>query len=109
MVDNSPLSTPDTTPLRVQLIDSSTPWSDVRLEERESPIRIVTFDHVPGATRKTRFRCYHRAIWPAIFLIIGSLWFWAGKQEAQKKVNQKSAPDIEGLQFIDVNHPDIRV
>ncbi|TVY20667.1 hypothetical protein LARI1_G001184 [Lachnellula arida] len=108
MVYNTPLSTPANTPLRLQLIGFSPPWSDVRLEERGSPIRIVTSEHVPSVTRKTRFRRNHRTIWPAIFLIIGSLWFWAGNQEAQKKVNQKLAPDIEGLQFIDVNHPGIR-
>lgn len=109
MVYNSPLSTPANTPLRLQLIDFSTPWSDVRLEERGSPIRIVTFEHAPGVTRKTRFRRNYRTIWPAIFLIIGSLWFWAGNQEAQEEVNQKLAPDIEGLQFIDVHHPGFRV
>ncbi|TVY48089.1 hypothetical protein LOCC1_G002053 [Lachnellula occidentalis] len=108
MVYNSPFSSPANTPLQLQLIDFSTPSSNVRLEERGSPIRIVTLDHAPSVTRKTRFRRYHRAIWPAIFLIIGSLCFWAGNQKAQKKVSQELAPNIEGLQFIDVNHPGIR-
>jgi len=109
MAYDSPFSTPASTPLRLQLIDLSTPWSDVSLEERGSPIRIVNFDHAHSVTRKTRFRRYHRAIWPAVFLVIGSLWFWGGNPEAQTRVDQNLAPDIEGLQFVDVNHPGIRV
>lgn len=118
---SSTFSTPGSTPLRLQLIESSSPWSDILLQEqtfhafsspiRESPIRIGTFNHAPGGTRKTRFRRYHRALWLAIFLVVGSLGFWIGKRSTQSrnKVNKLSIPSIEGLQFIDVNHPGLRV
>ncbi|TVY41066.1 hypothetical protein LSUB1_G003364 [Lachnellula subtilissima] len=82
MVHNSSFSTPASTSFRLQLIEFSTPWSDVSLEERGLPNRIVTFDHAHS--------------------------FWGRNPAAQTKVNQRLAPDIEGLQFIDVNHSGIR-
>jgi hypothetical protein len=115
MVYQSPLSTPDQSPLRVHLIDSSTPWSDVLLDERAihisfSPIPIGRFNHVPSVKTQLR-RCY-RPVWLALLLVLGWVWFWmGGKQNAAQSQNRinLSVPNIEGLQFIDVSHPEIRV
>lgn len=115
MVYKSPFSTPDQSPLRVHLIDSSTPWSDVLLEERaiqvsSSPIPIGRFNHIPGV--QTRLRRSYRPVWLALLLILGCVWFWkGGKQSAAQSQNRINhpVPDIEGLQFVDVSQPGIRV
>lgn len=116
MVYHSPYSTPDGTPLAPDIIEASTPWSDVLLEDLRTtiqfnpPTRLIR--KYGYGSHKTRFRGWGKALWLSLFVIVGSWWvFWRGQNgryRGEKKI-AVDLPTLDGLHFIDANHPYIRV
>jgi hypothetical protein len=103
----SPYSTPKNTPSPLELIDASTPWSEVFLEEHAA-VQLGTPRTLPDNLRKT-FRTYarswNRTIWLAVFMVAVLSWSLLGgnPEVLNRPVN------VDGLQFIDASHPNIRV
>ncbi|TVY68783.1 hypothetical protein LSUE1_G006151 [Lachnellula suecica] len=112
---DSPSSTTEWTPLRLHLIDSSTPWSDVVLEERSfrissPPIPIGKF-YLPNRSYRSRLRRYNRLMCLMVVVTFVALWLWLGGRPApqqQRKIEKPYVANIEGLQFIRANNPHIR-
>ncbi|KAL5317291.1 hypothetical protein ACEPPN_014386 [Leptodophora sp. 'Broadleaf-Isolate-01'] len=116
MVYHSPYSTPDGTPLAPEVVEASTPWSDVLLEDLRTtiqfnpPIRLIRkYRYGP---HKTRFRGWGKALWLSLFVVVGIWWAFLRQQDEGYRSEKKMVEDLpalDGLQFIDANHPYIRV
>lgn len=112
----SPYSTPEDTPLRPEIVEASTPWSDVLLEEHAT-LRIdapMSYKELLRSTLKAQLRSWNRTLWLAIFLVAGISWSLLGgtKYMASLPDNAEglSHPvEVDGMQFIDATHPYIRV
>ncbi|KAH6710763.1 hypothetical protein BKA61DRAFT_658609 [Leptodontidium sp. MPI-SDFR-AT-0119] len=115
MVYHSPYSTPDGTPLAPEVVEASTPWSDVLLEDLRTtiqfnpPIRLIRkYGYGP---HKTRFRGWGKALWLSLFVVVGIWWAFLRQQDEGYRSEKKmveNLPALDGLQFIDANHPYIR-
>lgn len=110
-----PYSTPEYTPPRPEIVDASTPWSDVLLEEYTT-IRnesTQTYKELLRSTLKSTLRYWNRPLWLAALLVAGIWWSFSGGiylpnlPENSEMLNLRV--NIEGLQFIDATHPYIRV
>jgi hypothetical protein len=116
MAYSSPLLTPECTPIRPEIVESSTPWSDILLEEIrtalhfDSPSPISRYGVPKGGTCRTRLRSRGRILCLTVLVIVGLLWALKGGGKAiEDESKLVSEPKLEGLQFIDANHPSIRV
>jgi hypothetical protein len=116
----SPLSTPGKISSEYSTTrEPSTPWSDILLEELRNTIQVTSPSRLlkrykTGDVEILRRR--NRLIWLAILLAIGLTYainrLHHGNDllilTSDKKGNYL-IPDLNGLQFIDANHPYIRV
>ncbi|KAH7336059.1 hypothetical protein BKA65DRAFT_458560 [Rhexocercosporidium sp. MPI-PUGE-AT-0058] len=78
MVYHPPYSTPDSTPLAPEIIEASTPWSDVLLEDLRTTIQ---FNPTTRLIRKyrygyheTRLRSWGKALWLSLFVVYVGRW-----------------------------------
>ena len=116
MIYHSPYSTPDGTPLAPEVIEVSTPWSDVLLEDLRTTIQ---FNPPTRPTRrcgyaphKTHIRGRRMLLWLSVVVVVGLWWGWLRGQDSRYRGERKiilDDPSLDGLQFIDANHPYIRV
>ena len=120
MAYTTPLYTPDGTPLRIQVVESSTPWSEILLEELRTSIRFHNsprlrgrFSYASTASYRTRLRSFSRIVWLGILIII-LLWWRLGRGKQSMRMNDEisqtsTQPNLDCLQFIDASHPYIHV
>jgi hypothetical protein len=113
---SSPLLTPESTPIRPEIVESSTPWSDILLEELRTEIQFNPpslrgrYGVAKGGTCRTRLRNQSRIVWLTILVMVGLLWGrHRGKSAIEDESKLVTTPKLEGLQFIDASHPSIRV
>ncbi len=119
MVYHSSLSTPDGTPLIREVIEVSTAWSDVLLEDLQTtfqfnpPSRMIRgYGQMSYATFRTRLRGWGRVLWLSMFVVVGLWWVFQRDTHYRFRDGTKielDLPRLDGLQFIDSNHPYIRV
>jgi hypothetical protein len=112
---SSPLLTPECTPARPEIVETSTPWSDVLLEELQTAGQFRR----PGSQRyrsakfancRTRFRYQNKILCLTILMLFGLLLAERGGRRGPWDDSELvTQPKLEGLQFIDANHPSIRV
>lgn len=128
MVYITPFSTPTATttatsetPLQPQTNDSS-PWSEISMENWRNgvdfrsppPLYDEAVPETPHRFLKAPLESLHRAIWLTVLIMI-CFWFWLSQQQQQIHFHRynanisKTAPALDGLQFIDASHPYIRV
>jgi len=108
MAYKSPLPTPERTPRRPQIVEASSPWSEVP-EKKYGGAKHGTF--------RTPSRNLNRLFWLTILLMMGVWWVvWLGKvgraiSEDDEYYNKLASQQLrhDGLQFIDATHPFIRV
>ncbi len=116
MAGESAFLTPKTTPVSSQSVETSTPWSDVLLEELRTAIEL---NPPPGiikrcgfATQKTRKRRPRiKALWLSVLVLVWIWWAMRGSVVIQGTDSEKGSDilDLARLKFIDANHPNIRV
>jgi hypothetical protein len=107
--------TPERTPNRPEIADASTPWSNILLEELRArtqpdanPPRRHGFAKFGGCG--SRRRNQSRIFWLTILVILGLSWVKRGGRKAVFDGGGWAAqPQLAGLQFLDSNHPSIRV
>ena len=120
MVYSPTLQTPEGSPLRPEVVESSTPWSEVSIEELSTQFRFSPPPRLAGKygytthhTRRTRLRNQSRVLWLVILLLVLLWWGLTGRGQGVqwREINEKhtAQPDLDGLQFIDAAHPYIRV
>ncbi|KAK0110012.1 hypothetical protein ONS95_002674 [Cadophora gregata] len=116
MVYHSPYSTPDDTPLAPTVVDASTPWSDVLLEDLRTTIQFnpptQLIRKYGYGSHKTRLRSWGKVVWLCVFLVAGLWWAFLRRQDGRYRDNTKMVldiPTLDRLQFIDASHPYIRV
>lgn len=113
------LTTPedDGTSDHLLTIEVSTPWTEILLEERRktptfSPPIFKPKPSLPSAYR-SRFGRSHKGTWLAILVTIAGLLYLtqgAWKSDIQRPgISIVVPPSFEGLQFINANHPLLRV
>jgi hypothetical protein len=108
MAYKSLLPTPERTPRRPQIVEASTPWSEVS-EKKYGGAKHGTF--------RAPSRSLSRLFWLTILLTIGVWWVVRlGKvgraiSEDDEYYNKLASQQLKhnGLQFIDATHPYIRV
>jgi hypothetical protein len=112
----SPLLTPECTPIRPEIVESSTPWSDILLEELRTAIQFdppsprSRYGVAKGGTYRKRLRNQHRILCLTTLVIVGFLWaLHHGKRSIEDEGKLAGTLRLEGLKFIDANHPSIRV
>lgn len=115
---HSPFSTPDNTPLAPELVEASTPWSDVLLEDLRTtvqfnpPARLVhRLGIAPHGPSRKRLRGRIKAFWSSCLLLVGFLWI-SKRSHSLKPQHEKNGlerPKLDGLRFMNANHPHIRV
>jgi hypothetical protein len=109
--------TPDGTPLRIKVVECSTPYSEVRLGELQTPIRFDTppmlgrYQYASNGTLRARLRCLSRLIWLTVLVVIVLSWSLSQRSRTvQYEIKQLYGPSsLVGLQFIDATHPYLRV
>lgn len=113
---HSPYSTPDGTPLAPEVVEASTPWSDVLLEDLRTTIQfnptIRLMRKYGYSAHKSRFRGWGKALWLGLFVVVAFSWAFLRRQDPRYHAEMKAIidlPTLDGLQFIDANHPYIRV
>lgn len=120
MVYTSSYSSPDITPPDPEILETSSPWSDVLLEElqqamisQQSPERNGKYGYLSPKACRTNMRNMSRFLWLSIFVIVGFCWALRGGRGPIRfrKSDKQFAilPDTSGLQFIEASHPCIRV
>lgn len=112
----SPYSTPENTLSPPEVIDASTPWSEVFLEEHVA-LQLNTPQSLSDRLRnafRTHSLSWNRTIWLAVVLAAGLLWsllsgtkYVVSLPGSADVFNHQT--NVEGLQFIDATHPYIRV
>ncbi|KAL2069198.1 hypothetical protein VTL71DRAFT_15536 [Oculimacula yallundae] len=115
MVYHSPYSTPESTPLAPEVVEATTPWSDVIIED----LRITIPFNTPSllirrygfGSHKTRFRGWGKSLWLSLFVVAG-LWLAFWKRQDSRYLGERimavDLPTLDGLQFFDATHPYIR-
>jgi hypothetical protein len=115
----SPWSTPEDTLPRVSVVDCSTPCSENALRDLRTAFGFYTslrllskFSFGSSGTQRTRLRNFILLIWTTASTI-ALLWWWLeGERQTvlfQHRINLSSGwPALDGLQFIDADHPYIR-
>jgi hypothetical protein len=112
---NSPFLTPECSPIRPEVVEVSTPWSDVLLQDLRLAVeldpRIPTrYGVVTGRSYRTRFRGQSKIVWLAILVLVGLLWaLKGGKNKISIKSKLVTHQSLDGLQFINSSDPAIRV
>jgi hypothetical protein len=113
---SSPLLTPECTDLRPEVVEASTPWSDILLEELRTAIRfepqspIRRYGVATGRSCRTRLRNQSRILSLAILVLVSLLWATKrGKNTFSNKSKLVSQPGFDGLQFLNASNPSIRV
>jgi len=115
MACSSPLLTPESTPIRPEIIETSTPWSDILLEEfqisdRFSRPSAYKYRPTKFSICRTRVRTQSKILWLSILAIVGLLWaVTRGQTRLSDERVLAAQSKLEGLQFIAANHPSIRV
>lgn len=118
MVLNSVLSTLGHSPVSPEVIESSTQWSDVFLEEFHSkihfqspPTLVGRYGYTPRGTWKTRLRKSSKFVWISFFFLIFLWWATDGTQKRMlpDETDNVETESLDGLKFIDGHHPYIRV
>lgn len=110
-MDDSIYSSPEKTPQTPKIVESSTPWSDVLLGNLAGRYRfqsppIVGHEDVHRAGLTFRKSILGRFWWIAsAFLLV---WL-ASIGRLQYRTKIVGRPKLEILQFIDSNHPNVRV
>lgn len=106
------------TPARIEIEESLTPWSEVLLADLITPNRLKTPLILPGGytyglklVSKRRRRLWSRMVWLSIVVLVALWCLLAQRRETTVlEVNQSSVlPDFDTLRFIDAAHPHIRV
>ncbi len=111
----TPYSTPQNTPLRSDVVEAATPWSEVRLEECTANQTNVPMNYgdLLRSTINGHLRSLGRSLWLAIFLVAAIWWSLSGRSYMINLPDDAEMLDtqvkIEGMQFIDASHPYIRV
>jgi hypothetical protein len=110
------LMPPESTPIRPEVVEASTPWSDILLEELRTVTRfdpLIPTSRYGVANRRNVGMCLRsqsKILWLAILVIAGLLWgHRAGKKAFSYESKLVAQPKLDGLQFLDANHPSIRV
>ncbi|KAK6586667.1 hypothetical protein PZA11_001724 [Diplocarpon coronariae] len=116
MGSRSSFTTPDSTSLAPELVEDSPPWSEVLLGELRTTIQlnpsarlIRKYGSASHRTWRARLRGGSKALWLSFFLAIG-LWWKLQRRPSSDGEDQSYPyqPTLDGLQFIDANHPHIR-
>jgi hypothetical protein len=111
----SPFLTPECTPTRPEIVDASTPWSDILLEElrtaTQSGSRIPRrYGVAKFGSCRTHLRNQSRILWLTFLVIVGLFCAVKGGRQAVSDASKIVAqPKLDGLQFVGANHPSIRV
>lgn len=116
MGNNSPFMTPECTPMRPEIVDVSTPWSDILLEELRTAIQFdrprqrSRYGASQGTSCSKRLRKQRRIIWLTAIMMLGLLWtLKRGEKHSEDGNKMIAKQNLDGLQFIDAGHPYIRV
>lgn len=116
MGNSSPFMTPECTPIRPEIVDVSTPWSDILLEELRTAIQFdpprprSRYGGSKGTSCSTRLRKQRKIIWLTAIMILGFLWaLKRGQKHSENESKMIDKQKLDGLQFVDANHPSIRV
>jgi hypothetical protein len=110
----SPWSTSESSPLRVSIVDSSTPCNELSLVFRTSPRLSARYGFGSSSTtQRARLRDFVLLVWIISFTVIFLWWLLNRDRETSLfsyKINLSSSglPTLDGLQFIDAAHPYIR-
>ena len=118
MNDLSPWSTPESMAPRISIVDISTPCSEQALGNFGT---VFGFGRPPGLLEKlafdltpqrTRLRNFVLLIWFTT-LTIAVIWWWLDSERQTILFHYKTSlpsgsPALDGLQFIDADHPFIR-
>lgn len=111
----SPWSTPESSPPRVSMVDFSTPCNTLR--ELRTALRSSASPTLPGRSgsnsiQRTRLQYFVLLAWTSILTIALLWWFLNGEKQTillKNILNLPSGlPALDGLQFIDADHPYIR-
>jgi hypothetical protein len=112
--------TPERAPLRAQVVENPTPWSEILLDGRQAATPFTArpalqTSNILGSGIPTKARLYRfrRLLWPILFVTIGCFMLSglgkSGTQALQKSKIAALPISVEGLQFIDASHPNFRV
>jgi len=116
----SPWSTPAAALNSIQVVESSSPWSEIVFGELNTEIGFEPspdfkgqFFQKPTSSRRARLRNLSRLLWVSMAVVIIT-WWWVNKEERSRQFSPKenqsnTGPNLEGLHFIDANNPQIRV
>lgn len=116
---HSPFSTPEGTPLTPEIIDTSTPWSDVLLEDLRTTIEfnqpaklLRRYGYANRNSCKSYLRGWSKAIWLSLIVVVGVWWGLRARRERALQSDERKAliqPKLDGLKHIEASHPYIRV
>ncbi|KAF4633127.1 hypothetical protein G7Y89_g4999 [Cudoniella acicularis] len=106
------------TPIRVSIVECSTPWSEILLEEQSttyfSPQSATgrRFSLASFMACKTRPHRLHKAVWFTVFLVIAA-WLILNPTGEYMELERQSETELtthnlEGLQFIAASHTFMR-
>ncbi|PBP22147.1 LigA protein [Diplocarpon rosae] len=114
---HSSFTTPGSTPFAPESVEASPPWSDSLLGELRTtiqfnpPARVVyKYGSASHRTLRTGLRGWSKALWLSFLLVLGLWWMLQGRLSSRNQYQQNTLhqPKLDGLQFIDANHPYIR-
>jgi hypothetical protein len=112
---NSLFLTPECTPNRPEIVDASTPWSDILLEELRTASQSDSrtpkrYGVAKFGSCRTHLRNQSRILWLTFLVIVGLFCaVKGGKQAVSDESKLVAQPELDGLQFVGANHPSIRV
>ncbi|PMD65203.1 uncharacterized protein K444DRAFT_659492 [Hyaloscypha bicolor E] len=111
---NSLFLTPECTPNRPEIVDASTPWSDILLEELRTATQSDSrtpkrYGVAKFGSCRTHLRNQSRILWLTFLVIVGLFCaVKGGKQAVSDESKLVAQPELDGLQFVGANHPSIR-
>ncbi|CZT50970.1 uncharacterized protein RSE6_12047 [Rhynchosporium secalis] len=115
MVYHSSYSTPDSTPLAPEVVEVTTPWSDISVEDLRPKIKFnqntLKIRRFGCGSYKTRFRGWGRAMWLSWFVIAAIWWAFSQRSDGHYLIEKQTFFDLstlDGLKYIDATHPYIR-